>query len=320
MKIGFAGNTSAAYYCLEKLCRDGHEVRAIIVPQGAASNANDVTDFASLAGEFDFRQLTGQPNRRECEQLGLDMLIKLEWPETSDLICPASLVTIGSNLAGQYCHGYLKDVAVDLYHGNFSSEIQLLKENQPGDEADSGKPKKQVLAFSEIELNLLDDVRSAKTKAIISFYNLLKGLLVRLDQHNEMPEVMSREPLINHQKVERVLDWRLDVMKIHNIMHALTHPGPGVQTWLDDSRLIIWRGHMFARSGKEYERLAPGTIVAIIEELGILVRAADGLFLITRIQPANAPEFPAWVWANQNRIRPGEKFDTVVPGKTVAAT
>jgi len=320
MKIGFAGNTSAAYYCLEKLCRDAHEIKAIIVPHGEGANGNDQADFTSLAGEFDFKRLNWPADRREIEKLGLDVLIKLEWPENNELRSLPSLLTIGCNLAGQYYRGYLRDVAIDLYDGNSHSEIQLLVENRSQESSASGRPGAKVVAFSEIELDLLDDVRSAKTKAIISFYRLLKEFLETLAKNQKKPTTISRDVKIGMQKFERVLDWRLGVMKIHQIVRSLTYPGPGVQTWLDDSRLVIWRGHLFARSGKDYAHLDPGAIVEVVEELGVVVKAADGLFLITRIQPANAPELPAWVWANQFRIRLGEKFELKVLDKAIAAT
>jgi len=43
--------------------------------------------------------------------------------------------------------------------------------------------------------------------------------------------------------------------------------------------------------------------------LGVVVKTADGLFLVTRIQPVGAPELPAWVWAESAHVKSYDKFE-----------
>lgn len=112
-----------------------------------------------------------------------------------------------------------------------------------------------------------------------------------------------------------MIDWGKGAMFLHNMFRAYTHPGPGSYTWHDDKKMIIWRGHYFDLLENAYDEADPGTIVDVIEELGVVVKTGHGLFLVTRIQSLGSPELPAWVWASERHVVSNEKFETYLNNK-----
>jgi hypothetical protein len=242
-----------------------------------------------------------------------DLLVCLEWPNNLLLPVKVNIAKIGCNLAGQFEDAHLIDIAADIYNGNKSGEIQLLLEDALVDSDGSDKinyepPFFAVLDFAQFEINPLDDLRSVKVKAATRYYRLLKKLIRSINKNGLIPRKLNREMVFKRVAVERIVDWNRGAMYLHNLVRACTHPGPGVYTWLDDKKLILWRGHFFDLSDNGYENVAPGTIVDVVEELGVVVKTSHGLFLISRIRPMGSPELPAWVWASQERVLPGEGF------------
>ncbi|GEM_PF-1982019 len=303
MRITIAGNTSAAYYCLEKLSRSGFNIAAVVLPEKGHIESTDNADFSALAGEFDFQQIFLPLKKEFKDDKHTDLLIKMEWPDNLNVPVKPSLATLTSNLQGQFCQGQLVDIASDIYRGMSKFEIQLIIESG----LKSGKGK--VVDFSEVEINMFDDVRSVKVKAVARFLRLLNGLLQKLKENGRMPEPINRPINLNRITIERAIDWNLTTSNIHNLIRSLTHHGTGVHTWYDGNKINIWRGHYFDMTGKEYDNLKPGTIVDVFDELGVVVKTVDGLFLITRIQPVGAPELPAWLWAESSHVKPHDEFE-----------
>ncbi|MCD6162436.1 MAG: hypothetical protein J7K40_08500 [candidate division Zixibacteria bacterium] len=316
MQIAFAGNTSAVYYCLEKLCRAGFNVAAVIIPEMNSGKALDIADFNSLAGEFDFRQIK-LPLKSDAKNISqIDILIKLEWPDNQAIPIIPKIAVLGSNLKGQYAKEFLTDVAADIYNGKSQFESQLILEyanehdkNNP--QIETVKNQSKVISFSEVEINIFDDVRSIKTKTLANYYWHLLKLLNKIKNGGKILEPLSKEIYFNNIKVAGNINWNHSTNKIYNLVRSLTHPVNGAYTNYEGSRITIWRGHHFEMTNSEFEDIAPGTVVDILNEIGVLVKAGDGLFLITRIQPAGMPELPAWVWADYAHVRPFEVFEKI---------
>ena len=312
MDISIAGNSSLAYYCVEKLCRNDIKVARIFIPAKGYSHSDDAMDFSGLRGEFDFDIIT-VPNKSDVKYT-TDILINLEWPGTLQLPVKSKLGIVDSNLAGQFDNEYLLDIAADIYNGRKMVEVQLLLDQAFGDNQASEPlryepPFFQVLSSASLELNHLDDLRSAKTKAITRFFRLLHKILIRINNGESMPKPIKTELLFSKVKTERIIDWTKGAMYLHNLIRALTHPGPGAQTWYDDRKVTIWRGHYFELAETNYIGYEPGAILDVIEELGLIVKTGHGSFLATRIQSAGAPELPAWVWADKEHVNIGDKFN-----------
>ena len=324
MNISIAGNTSLAYYCLNKLCRSGHKVVNVFIPGKGHTQTTDVADFTNLAGEFGLNLIKYSANNGKAIPKETDLLLNLEWPSNLPLPIKPKIGTLTSNLAGQYSGENLYDIAADIYLGAKTIEIQLLLDESRLDDSSANQiihepPFFKVLSFTEFELTPLDDLRCAKAKAAANLWMLLERTIKKIDRTGAIPQALKREINLSKTKVDRAIDWNKGAMYLHNFIRAFTHPGPGAFTWHDDSRLYVWRGHYFDLTETNHDDIEPGTIIDIVEELGIVVKAAHGTFLITRIQAAGMPELPAWIWAGDAHIVAGDKFQIINENEKVVA-
>ncbi len=310
MKISIAGNTTFAYYCAEKLCREGIKVDEVFIPEKGGNYLFDFVDFKNLSGEFDVKLIKLPQNK--TKEFKTDLLINLEWPLKLELPVKAKLGSIGSNMRGQFDRDYLLDIAADIYNGKNKMELQLLWEKdelEPGAAAiDYEPPFFKVISSHSIEINHLDDLRSAKTKAITGYFKLLTKSLKYININQEIPRPTNSELSISRVKVDKLIDWNKGAIYLHNLVRSLTHPGPGAYTLFGETSTKIWRGHYFELSESDHDNIQPGTILDIIEEVGLIVKTGHGSFLVTRVQSSGSPELPAWVWADREHVNYGDKF------------
>jgi hypothetical protein len=302
VKIAIAGNTSLAYYCAEKLCRNGVPIDLVFLPHKESTDPYDAVDFSPLAGEFKFRQVWLPQTKDIIEMPAIDLLIKLEWPEKIIVPVVPRIAVLDTNLVGQYNQNHFFDIAAELFSGKSELEVQLIC-------PPNGTGLKSVIANSRIAINMFDDVRSLKSKAAAILTEMVHKFSKDI---NGLMKISSDglRPHIFKTSIQRNINWHDDVISVHNLIRALTHPGPGAITELDGYRFYIWHGHLYDASDNIYINAQPGTVLEVIEELGVVVLTARGSFLVTRIQPAGAPELPAWVWASEFHVKAGDLFVT----------
>jgi hypothetical protein len=299
-KIAIAGNTSLAYYCAQKLCRNGAPVEMVFLPRKGSAEQYDAVDFSPLAGEFRIRQVSLPITRDQSELPAIDILIKLEWPERIKIPINPSIASLSVNLTGQYSNNQLLDVAACLGLGNSEFDLQLLGSTKE-------HPDLAVIAQSTIAINIFDDVRSLKSKAAVIIARMLLENILALAQ-SEPLVIAPVAPAISKAALDKAIDWNKDSATIHNQIRSLTHPGFGAITEFDGRRLYVWHGHQYDIPGSIYGAARPGTILDSIEELGVVVQTSKGAFLITKIQPAGSPELPAWIWSYDYHIQTGDVF------------
>ncbi len=88
------------------------------------------------------------------------------------------------------------------------------------------------------------------------------------------------------------LDFNDTSFNLHNKIRAITRPGPGAKTVIDDTEVRVWRAH-FDPSWANYIA-TPGVVVGRPTD-GVLVKTGDSILLIREIQvPGKAPEVPEW--------------------------
>jgi hypothetical protein len=303
LKIAIAGNTSLAYYCAEKLCRNAAPIEAVLIPRKNATDQYDAVDFSPLAGEFRIRQIIVPLTKDSAELPAIDLLIKLEWPERYKVAIVPTIASLGANVVGQYNSGQALDIAAALKNGDSHFELQLIGSLKDKNEL-------SVIGQSSITINIFDDVRSLKSKAAVLIARMLLENVASLAQ-SEPLTISPVGPNIIKTTLDKAIDWNTDAAGIHNQVRSLTHPGQGAITEFEGSRLYIWHGHVYDLPGSIYGAAKPGTILDSIEELGVVVQTSKGAFLITKIQPAGSPELPSWIWAFDYHIQTGDIFTNV---------
>lgn len=103
------------------------------------------------------------------------------------------------------------------------------------------------------------------------------------------------------------MDWTLAAETLHNRVRVFA-PAPGVETFCQGERLKI----LETRVTNDQRLAAPGEIIAVQKNCGILVGTGERSLLITRVQPLGKKAMAATDYANGKRLKPGMFFGETV--------
>ena len=78
------------------------------------------------------------------------------------------------------------------------------------------------------------------------------------------------------------IDWNDTSLNIYNKIRAITRPGPGARTLLDNRVLIVWHAH-YDLSWPKYIA-TPGEVVSVIPGQGVKVKTGDSTLILKRVQ------------------------------------
>lgn len=87
------------------------------------------------------------------------------------------------------------------------------------------------------------------------------------------------------------IDWSASSRTIHNFIRAISTPGPGARTTLEDEPVIVWRA-FYDPSWPNYVA-TPGQVVGR-HASGALVKTGDSTILVESIEGASGPQQPTW--------------------------
>ena len=88
------------------------------------------------------------------------------------------------------------------------------------------------------------------------------------------------------------LDWGASSRDLHNKVRAITRPGPGARTLVDDRPVVVWRAH-WEPTWPSY-LATPGQVVGRHPE-GVLVKTGDSTLLLREVQQGDGPPaVPGW--------------------------
>ncbi|MEM1309403.1 MAG: methionyl-tRNA formyltransferase [Cyanobacteria bacterium P01_H01_bin.153] len=204
-----------------------------------------------------------------------------------------------------------------LYHGELETGIDTML-------MDEGMDTGPILLEGKRPIRLLDNALDlAKDLAAISA-ELLPQTLQQLDDGMLKPRPQNESeatyaPMI--KKEDFGLDWLKPAISLHNQVRGFY---PNCVTHFRDKDLKIeatvplgadyWeqlpedlqalRSHI-TNLAKEQE---PGTVAAIVKNVGPIIQTGDGLLLLHRVKPSGKKAQSGWDFANGNRLETGEKL------------
>ena len=79
------------------------------------------------------------------------------------------------------------------------------------------------------------------------------------------------------------IDWRQNVLSVHNLVRATTKPYPGAFTSLDGRKLTVWSAELLD-APLHYVSCAPGRIIERCEDYGCVALASDGPIMLRQVQ------------------------------------
>ncbi len=103
------------------------------------------------------------------------------------------------------------------------------------------------------------------------------------------------------------MEWTLPAETLHNRVRVFA-PAPGVETFWQGERLKILETRLI----DEQLSAAPGEIIAVQKNRGILIGTGDRPLLVTQVQPPGKKAMAATDYANGRRLQPGMFFGTTV--------
>lgn len=135
----------------------------------------------------------------------------------------------------------------------------------------------------EFDINQFDTCETLHFKNRIAMNRLLKkNLPSLLDGSAQLKPQPDVEPTYYPKRTpdDGLIDWNRSTLEIYNLIRAVTHPFPGAFTYINGSRLYIWRAQPFD-SKILYNDRENGEIVEIFYNNNFLVKTSDESLLIT---------------------------------------
>lgn len=148
-----------------------------------------------------------------------------------------------------------------------------------------------IVGQQEIDIAFEDTADSLALKLVEASRTLMKrvlpllqsGTFQRIPQNGPSSYCGSRKP------EDGLIDWRKSAQEIYNLTRAVTHPYPGAFTFLDGTKLLIWK----SLPEPENTNRPAGTVVSAIP---LLIQTGRGLLRVLSLQIEGSQETAAEVF------------------------
>jgi len=130
-----------------------------------------------------------------------------------------------------------------------------------------------------------DDYASLLDKAVRLCANTLVDALLQLNngqvQATPQAEIHPQGFYCSGRREgDEWINWQWPSERIHNLVRAITKPGPGARTVVDDEPIVVLESELINRAPAYIDR--PGTVVGRIDE-GVIVKTGDTTLILKRI-------------------------------------
>lgn len=291
MRLLCLGGGDWAAAGLRALARAGHQIVGVVL---ARERAEELREAASVLGISSHSvSQAGEELRRHTAALAPDLLVSIDYDQIlrgcALAAAPLGAINAHPGMLPRYRgvgvvtraiqDGEL-EVGVTIHHmdeGIDSGDIILQRSVPVGPDDDNG----DVIARIDVVLPAL----------LVEAVDLLAaGRAPRVPQDHALATyVPSRQP------ADDQLRWSQPSRKVHNLVRALARPNPGAVTWLDGTRVTIWRTAL--RPGLRVRSGSPGQVVGHGAS-GPVVRTGVGCLEVEEAQlageavPAGPPRWP----------------------------
>ncbi|MDX2214122.1 MAG: methionyl-tRNA formyltransferase [Oculatellaceae cyanobacterium bins.114] len=199
-----------------------------------------------------------------------------------------------------------------IYHGETTTGITTML-------MDAGMDTGAMLVKATTPIGLMDNAWDLATTLSAIAADTLVETLIGLDQQTIQPVSQDHEqatyaPLI--KKEDYQLNWSRSAIALHNQVRGFY---PNCVTLFRGAALKVIQTmplnatvELTSDLQAEVERLtrnqstAPGTVVSIVKNQGLVVQTGDGLLLLTEVQLAGKRSQSGWDFVNGTRLTVGE--------------
>ncbi len=288
-KIIFAGCKDTTYECMSSLIEAGYPIELLITLKPYLAEKNkvsgymDLTKFAennNIETYFcDSYSLKSDTDRTYLDNISMNLLLVIGWqrliPEwILNKLDIGAFGMHGSSQALPFGRGR-SPLNWSIIQNKDLFITNLFKYNPGVDDGD-------ILATQIFDINPYDTGKSLHYKNTISMIKLLKDNLGNLIQNKiELRKQLSIIPSYYPKRTSEdgIIFWNRSTKEIYNLIRAVTKPFPGSFTFLEHSRIIIWKAFPFdTRLFDPY--IKPGEILHVFQNGDFIVKSGDGTLIV----------------------------------------
>jgi len=150
---------------------------------------------------------------------------------------------------------------------------------------DEGIDTGDIITQRFAEITPEDDYGSLLDKAVELCAETLFEALIRMEAGEVSPTPQERIHPVGfycngRREGDEWIDWTWSSERIHNFVRAITTPGPGARTLLEDRSLAILMSERIPQAPQYVDR--PGTVVGRDDD-GVVVKTGDTTLRVTRV-------------------------------------
>ena len=282
MNVALIGSVTSSWFALDALIRGGVNVIAVLgLDESREPKVSDYRSLRSLAVQagipfLSFVKVSEPAVRQFLLEYKPDML----WVIGLSQLIPGSLIDLAP-------HGAVGFHPTMLPHGRGRAPVAwTILKGAPAavnlffltDEPDAG----DIIVQREVPVmpddyseDLIHRTNLVLRDVVLELAPLIKsGKIPRTPQdHTKAAYYPKRTP------EDGLIDWSNSAEDIYRLIRAAGRPYPGAFTWCNGVKMIIWRaGYAKEKKG------APGEILAVEKDKGILVATGDDAIWINEFQ------------------------------------
>lgn len=160
---------------------------------------------------------------------------------------------------------------------------------------DEGIDTGPILRQCTVPIGWTDTYADLLARAIRALPDVVEQTVASLARGGAIPRPQAGPGTYfpGRQESDEWIDWGASSEQLHNLIRAITRPGPGASAMLVGQPVRVWRA-FWDPSWPRYVA-TPGAIVGRERGSGVLVKTGDSTLLLTEVQVGDgAPAVPRW--------------------------
>jgi methionyl-tRNA formyltransferase len=268
---------NVGFFCLQELLRQGAQIGVVFTHEDSPSEEiwfASVRELAERNGiPCRLTDINLPENVEFLRSMNPDFLLSFYYrfmirKEVLDIPRRGAL-----NLHGSLLPKYRGRVPVNwaVINGETETGATLHYMVEKPDAGDIVDQQRIVIEFTDTSLDVFNKVTDAAVCILSrSWPLLLSGTAQRIPMNLSMGSYFGgRKP------ADGLIDWRRGAVEIYNLIRGVTHPYPGAFTYLNGSKVFIWKARPGQGSGRQGH---------IISERPLMAGTGDGLLEILSLQ------------------------------------
>ena len=291
MRILLFGDGAWAADSLRRLAKDGWDIAGVVIRVRPSD-----TSLVEAAGELGFPVLQPQQVNRpefvsQVTAMHPDLNVSISYDQIlrRPILESAPLGFINFHAGRLPCYRGRNVINWAIINGE--NEIGLTAHY-----IDTGIDTGDIVLQRTLPICWTDTYSDVLRKLVAAFPELVTDTVRLIARGQAEPQPQAHLPgtyFSSREEGDEWLDWSDTSRIIYNKVRAITRPGPGARTMLDDQAIVIWRA-FYDPQWPAYIA-TPGQVVGRRSREGVFVKTGDSTLLVQEVQAEHgAPEMPAW--------------------------